>query len=263
MRVVIATDLEGISGVCVWQQTRDRTTLYYQEARRLLMGDIAAAVDGCLAGGADDILVSDGHGGGFNIVPELMHPQARYLTGTNRPGMGRRTRVYQGVDAAVLLGYHAMAGTEDGMLRHTQSSKAGNRYWYNERECGEIAQSALLFGHFGIPVIMVTGDSATGREAKDFLGDDVLTVSVKEGYGEQFGALLSPAAAHELIRAGAHEAMGRIAARRPFTMELPIRGRLRFPDKSTADSFRPSRAARTDDYTFETQFEQALDIYAF
>ena len=263
MRVVIATDLEGISGVCVWQQTRDRTTLYYQEARRLLMGDIGAAVDGCLEGGADDVLVSDGHGGGFNIVPELMHPRATYITGTNRPPVADRARVYEGVDAAVLLGYHAMAGTADGMLRHTQSSKAGNRYWYNERECGEIAQSSLLFGHFGIPVVMVTGDAAACREARDFLGRDVVTVAVKEGYGEQFGALLSPAAAHELISAGAHEAMSRAAARQPFTMDLPIRGRLRFPDKSTADSFRTGRAVRTDDYTFEAEFERALDIYGF
>ena len=263
MRVVIATDLEGISGVCVWQQTRDRTTLYYQEARRLLMGDIGAAVDGCLEGGADDVLVSDGHGGGFNIVPELMHPRATYITGTNRPPVADRARVYEGVDAAVLLGYHAMAGTADGMLRHTQSSKAGNRYWYNERECGEIAQSALLFGHFGTPVVMVTGDAAACREAGGLLGQDVVTVVVKEGYGEQFGALLSPAAAHELIREGAREAMGRVATTQPFTMDLPIRGRLRFPDKSTADSFRPGRAVRTDDYTFETQFERALDIYSF
>ncbi|PJB63034.1 MAG: hypothetical protein CO096_23575, partial [Armatimonadetes bacterium CG_4_9_14_3_um_filter_66_14] len=55
MRICVCTDLEGISGVCVFEQTRDRTTALFQEARRLLMGDINACVDGCLEGGADEV----------------------------------------------------------------------------------------------------------------------------------------------------------------------------------------------------------------
>ena len=104
-----------------------------------------------------------------------------------------------------------MAGTPDGILAHTQSSRGGNRYWYNGRECGEIAQSALTYGSVGIPVVMVSGDAATCREAREFLGDAVVTVSVKEGYGEQFGALVPPLAAHTLLREGACEAMARVA----------------------------------------------------
>ena len=263
MRIIIATDLEGISGVCVWDQTRDRASTHYQEARRLLMDDIAAAVDGCLEGGATAVVVSDGHGGGFNIVPELMHPKAKYLTGQARPPMRERAHIYDGFDAAILLGYHAMAETGDGILRHTQSSRGGNRYWYNDRECGEIAQSALLYGHFGMPVVMVAGDEAACREARQFLGEDIVTAAVKEGFGEQFGLLLSPSAAHDLIRAGAKEAMGRVSRCKPFVMELPIKGRLQFAEKSTADNFKPRRAARIDDRTFEATFESMLDIYGF
>jgi len=266
MQIFISTDLEGVTGVCVWEQTRDRTTAAYQEARRLLMGDIAAVVEGCRDADPEaDILVCDGHGGGFNFVPELMHPGARYLTGVARPPMSWRAALYEGADAAILLGYHAMAGTPDGILRHTQSSLGGNRYWYNERECGEIAQSALIFGHFGIPVIMVTGDDATCREAHAFLGADLVTVSVKTGVSEQFGVLLPPEQARDRLRRGAAEAVRRAKAGRcaPFVMDLPIRGRLRFPDKSRADAFRPRRARRVDDYTFEAVFERALDIYEF
>ena len=149
------------------------------------------------------------------------------------------------------------------MLSHTQSSLAGNRYWYNDRECGEIAQSALVLGHFDIPVVMVTGDDATCREAKDFLGEHTVTVSVKRGFSREFGLLLSPTQAHEQIRSGASDALKRLDACEPFRMELPIHGRLRFPDKSTADGFRPVRAKRVDDYTFEAQFDRALDIYEF
>ncbi len=263
MRVVISTDLEGISGVSVWEQTRQMESTMYQDARRLLIRDIAACVEGCVEAGATDVLVEDGHGGGFNIVPELMHPAARYFTGRNRWHTPAWERLHEGMDAAILLGYHAMAGTADGMLRHTQSSLGGNQYWYNDRECGEIAQSALVYGHFGTPVVMVTGDDATVREANAFLGPEVVGVSVKQGLGAEYGVLLAPARAHDLIRAGAREALGRVARVPPFAMELPIRGRLRFPDKSKADDFRPGRATRLDDYTYEATFDSALDIYAF
>ncbi len=263
MRVIIETDLEGISGVVVWDQTRDLNSHHYQEARRLLMEDIGAAVEGCLAGGADDIVVTDGHGGGYNFVPEMMHSNARYLTGKVRPPMSQRGHIYEGFDAAILLGYHAMQGTADGILQHTQSSLGGNRYWYNDVECGEIVQSALLMGYFGTPVVMVSGDEAACRETEEFLGEDVVLVAVKEGYAEQFGMLLAPGAARELIREGAQEAMGRGGGCEPFVMELPIEGRLRFPDKSTADGFRVRRGRRVDEHTFEATFERALDIYEF
>ena len=58
----------------------------------------------------------------------MMHPGARYYTGRARPRMSEYISRFEGFDAAILLGYHAMAGTPDGMLRHTQSSRAGNRY---------------------------------------------------------------------------------------------------------------------------------------
>ncbi|NLS78616.1 MAG: peptidase M55 [Chloroflexi bacterium] len=262
MRILVLTDLEGISGVCIFEQTRERGNLY-EEARRLLMGDISAVVEGCLAGGAAEVVVEDGHGGGFNMVPELMHPGARYITGVARPRFPERAAFHQGYDAAILLGYHAMAGTPDGMLRHTQSSKAGNRYWYNGRESGEMAQSGLILGHYGTPVIMVSGDTACCREARAFFGEGPVAVAVKEGFGEQFGLLLPPEAAHEAIRQGAIEALRRVQTCQPYTIALPIQGRLRFPNKSTADEYRPALSKRVDDYTFEAVFESPLDIYSF
>jgi len=96
MRVYVETDLEGVSGVCVWEQTRDRDSAMYQVARKLLMGDIAALVDGLIAGGATEVTVDDGHGGGFNFMPDLMDPRANYVTGRSRPGMADRTEQYQG-----------------------------------------------------------------------------------------------------------------------------------------------------------------------
>ncbi len=73
-----------------------------------------------------------------------------------------------------MLGFHAMMGTPDGVLCHTQSSKTENRYWYNGVESGELAQSAAIAGYYGVPAIMVSGDEATCREARKFFGNNII-----------------------------------------------------------------------------------------
>jgi len=261
MKVYIATDLEGISGVCCFEQTRDRTSPHYEYARHLLMGDVNAAVQGCLDGGAEEVLVSDGHGGGFNFLPREMHPGARYFTGVQRPRLV--CGLDESFDAAILLGYHAMNGTEDGVLHHTQSSKAECKYWYNGRESGEIAQSGILLGHFGVPVVMVTGDEATCREAKEFLGKHTVTVAVKKGYSRQCAVLIAPKRAYKMIRAGAKKAMKRIKKCTPYAIDFPAEGKLQVGSKEIADGRTPNLSERVDDVTFVATFESPLDIYKF
>jgi len=260
VKVFIFTDLEGASGVCRFFQTRE-VGPRYDEACRLLMGDINACVDGLLEAGADDIVVCDGHGKPYNFVPEMMHPEARHVVG----GWGDRPLggLAPGYDAVILLAHHAMAGTPDGVLYHTQSSKRGNRYWYNGRESGEIAQEALIAGHFDIPLVMVTGDDAVCREAREFFGDEIVTVSVKQGLGREAAVFVAPQAARERIREGAVRAVAAIPNCKPYKIDLPITGRLAFPDKETADAFKPSRAKRVDDLTFEAVFDSALDVVKF
>jgi D-amino peptidase len=260
MKIFVSTDLEGATGVCLFSQTREEGPRY-EEARGLLMGDVAACVEGLRAGGADDILVHDSHGfQPLNFVPDRLPPGARYAVGECG---GARKMLDDSFDAVVLLAHHAMAGTPDGVLCHTQSSRRGDRYWYNDRESGEIAQAALVAGHFGLPVILVTGDDATCREARDFLGDNVVTASVKTGLSREGAILLPPDEARARIRDAAREAVGRVDRCMPYAIDLPIRGALRYPDKETADAWATGRSRRADDCTFETTFSSALDIRAF
>ena len=79
------------------------------------------------AAGATDIIVEDGHGGGFNFIPEQMHPGARYFTGRNRNPFMCWADMYAGIDAAILLGYHSMAGTADGRGRLPSPARTGPR----------------------------------------------------------------------------------------------------------------------------------------
>ena len=259
MRVYISTDLEGISGVTLFDQTRDDGPAY-ERARHLLMGDINAAAQGCLDGGATQVCILDGHGRPLNVIPEEMHPGAEYIAGRGFPDhWGEDT----GFDCGMLVGSHAMNRTPDGVLYHTQTSRSDARYWYNDREFGEIGQDAMIMGHFNIPVVLVTGDVAACREAREFLGEPVVTVAVKQGYGRQCCKMIAPAKAREMIRAGAKEAMGRIGLCQPLKMALPMRGRFEALTEELPDTATPEEVAAAPHQVYEKVFEDQLQIYNF
>jgi D-amino peptidase len=261
MRVYILTDLEGITGVTLWSQVVPETNPEaYRQAQRLLMSDVNAAVEGCVEGGASKVTILDGHGWPYNMVPELMHPKAEYICGKGFP---RGWGMDEGYDLGMQVGCHPMNRTPNGVLYHTQNQRTDARYWYNGRECGEIAQGALEFGHFGIPCVFVTGDEAACREATDFCGEHCVTAAVKKGYGRQCAKLLSPEHTRELIRAGAREAMSRGKLVKPFTMELPIKARVETLVEQVTDDTPLEEVLQLPHQTHEGLCETALDIYSF
>jgi len=230
-RIYIVTDLEGASGVYKFAQTREAGNPLGETAKEYLMGDIAAVVRGLRAGGATDIVVLDGHGSQA-FVPHLMEPGARYITGLPRPGP------LTGLDGSfaglVQLGAHAMMGTPDGVLCHTQSSRSENRYWYNGVESGELAQCAAIAGHYDIPTILVTGDEATCREAATFFGPDCVTVAVKRGLARESAELYPFDETRRALYEGARKAMDAIGRCKPYKLSLPIQARKEYlsPDAS-------------------------------
>ena len=243
MKIYIMTDLEGATGVYSFRQTRERGTPAYHEAVHLLMGDIAAVAEGLKAAGATDILALDGHGGGGNFLPECMVPGVRHITGSGccRPVWG----LDETCDGLVLLGYHAMNGTPDGVLHHTQCSKTEAKYWYDGVERGEIFQHAALGGHFNVPVLLVTGDEAACREARATLGDDLPVVAVKRGINREAAALLAAAETRPLLVEGARQALAARAARKPLKPAFPLALRIRESDPQRAVPETPWFAERT------------------
>ncbi len=218
-KIYINTDLEGISGVYRFAQTRETTTPLAIQAREFFMGDLAAVIRGLRDGGATEIVVLDGHGNQA-LLPHLMIPGAKYITGRPRPGfLYGLDESYAGM---VLLGFHAMMGTPDGVLHHTQSSRTENRYWYNGVESGELAQNAAIAGHYGVPVIMVTGDEATCREAEKFFGKTCVTVAVKKGIAREAAILYPFEETRKALYEGARRAMKIIPQCKPYKLELPI-----------------------------------------
>jgi len=224
-KIYIVTDLEGASGVYKFAQTREPNNPLGEKAKEYLMGDIAAVVHGLLDGGATEILVLDGHGTQA-FLPHLMVAGAKYITGTPRPG------VLYGLDASfaglVFVGQHAMMGTPDGVLHHTQSSRTENRYWYNGVESGELAQCALIAGHYGVPPILVTGDEAACREARQFFGPECVTVPVKRGIAREAAILYPFEETRHALYIGAKQAMAAIGRCKPYRIALPIKAKKQY-----------------------------------
>ncbi|HBE43737.1 MAG TPA: hypothetical protein DDW27_21605 [Bacteroidales bacterium] len=221
IKIYVNTDLEGISGVFKFSQTREKDTPLNIQACEYFMGDLAAVIRGLRDGGADEIVVLDGHGTQA-ILPHLMVPGATYITGTPRYGAGNLTDLDSSFAGQVLLGFHAMMGIPDGVLCHTQSSRSENRYWYNGVESGEIAQSSAIAGHFGVPTIMVTGDEATCREARKFLGENIVTVATKRGISREAAELYPFEETRKALYEGAKRAVSVIRLCKPYILKTPI-----------------------------------------
>ena len=219
LRIYIVTDLEGASGVYKFEQTREPGHPLGEIAKEYLMGDIAAVVRGLRAADVNDIVILDGHGSQA-FVSHLMAPGAKYITGKPRPGP--LTELDDSFAGMIQLGAHAMMGTPDGVLCHTQSSRSENRYWYNGVESGELAQCAAIAGHYGVPTIMVTGDVAACREATKFFGANCVTVAVKRGLSREAAELYPFDETRQALYEGAKRAVAAIPKCQPYKLSLPI-----------------------------------------
>jgi D-amino peptidase len=202
----------------------------------------------------------DGHGRPLNVIPEEMHPGADFVCGR---GFGMTAGLDATFACGMLVGYHAMAHTPDGVLCHTQNSRSDARYWYQDREFGEIGQEAMIFGHFDLPIVLVTGDEAACRETREFLGEQVVTVSVKKGFSRESCLMVPPQRAYAMIRAGAQEAMARIPLCKPFKMPLPMRGRYEALAETLPDTASPALVATAPRKRLEKVFADQLHIHSF
>src|SRR6185503_13944549 len=215
--------MEGVAGIVKWQQTT-RGEKPYEEGRVLYTEEINAAVRGAKAAGATEIVVMDCHGAGgaydFNsLVPELLDPACEYVV--QQEWTEYTAFLESGCDAALFVGMHAMAGTPDGVMSHTVSGQAWQSLKLNGTFVGETGINAALCGTWGCPVLLVTGDRATCREATALLGDGLTTIEVKTGIGRYSARSLPALKARELIEAGAKRALKNLKAVEPYDPGRP------------------------------------------
>ena len=232
MKIYIITDMEGISGICHEEQVK-RESPHYGPARSLLCADVNAAIAGAFDGGATEVVVNDGHGGGFNLILSEMDARAVY----ERPngGMDLMPALDATFAGLFCVGYHAMAGTLNGFLDHTQSSASWFNYSINGRPTGELGQCGAWAGSYNVPVLLVTGDQAACVEAREFFGE-IEVVPVKQGIGRQHARCMHPETARTAIREGAQRAMGLIGKVYPYRVVPPLTVRLEYYRSDMADA---------------------------
>lgn len=219
MNVYVSVDMEGITGI-VHRDMLGSDQREYDRGRRLMTADANAAIEGLVQAGADYILVCDGHGPMRNLIFEDMHPKAHLLTGSGNAKdhcqiEAANSRTF---DAAVFVGYHAMAKTPKAIAPHTIAGAAVAELRINGRPHGETGLNAAVLGSLGIPVIMVTGDRTTMGEVWSFLGNQVEKVAVKEAVGTSAAICRPPSATLPEITAAAKRALENLGSAKVYNL---------------------------------------------
>lgn len=240
MRVFIISDMEGVAGISKWEQVSGGESLY-EEGRKLYTEEINAAVRGAAAGGATEIVVMDCHGAGkgwtFNsLVPEMLDPRCEFVV--QNEWTEYTAFLEEGCDAALFVAMHAMAGTGNGVLSHTVSGTQWRSLRFNGTEVGETGINAALCGTWGVPVLMVTGDTAACAEARALLGDGLTTVEVKKGFGRFSARHMTPIKAREAIETGARAALSDLKAVPPYDPGSPCEVTVELHDPDHAEPYR-------------------------
>src|SRR3954467_5227900 len=252
MKVFVVSDMEGVAGIVKGQQVTGGHAMY-EEGRRLYTGEINAAVRGAKAAGATEIVVMDCHGAGegwtFNsLIPDELDQDCEYVV--QNEWTEYVDYLEGGVDAALFVGMHAMAGTRDGVLAHTVSGSSWWRLRFNGVEVGETGINAALCGTWGCPVVLVTGDEASCREGRALLGGGLTTVAVKRGLGQTSARMIPPVRARQLIEAGATDALADLKAVPPYDPGRPAEIRVEYKNTEAPDALRYRQGVeRVDDRT--------------
>jgi D-amino peptidase len=211
--VFIITDAEGVAGICRQAQVEPQNA----ELRQLLSGEVNAAVEGFLAGGADEVIVWDGHDGSQTLSLGALHPRAKLMQGSLPVGMS----LERGYSAVAFVGQHSLAGVKAGIMAHSYSSLGIQNMRLNGKPVGEIETRTALAGWFNIPVIFLSGDQAAVQELLRIV-PAAETAAVKEGLGRYTCLSLSAQAARDLIRDRATAAMQKLDQIRPYRIEGPV-----------------------------------------
>lgn len=263
MKIYISSDMEGSTGVVSAAQV-DCTKPQYAFGKAMQAADVAAAVKAALDSGAECVVVNDSHCTMTNMDIAGFGGEVRLITGA--PKLLGMVEGARGCDAAIFLGYHAMAGTEKAVLDHTFDQHTIYGLAINGRKMGETGVNALLCGALGVPVIMVSGDDALCLEAGSLLGRQLETCSVKEGLGRAAALCLTPESSAELIRSGVKRAVERLkkgefapfTPAAPYLLEVTLMNTL----QTDAASLVPG-AVRTAARTLRFETEDALELRRF
>ncbi len=244
LKVYLSVDMEGVAGVVSGDQLNP-PGFEYERFRAFMTDEAVAAVRAATDAGATEVVVSDSHGNGENLLVERFPKDVRLVR-----SFPRRGAMLAGLDASfaavVFVGYHASTTNSTGVRAHTISSAHFTRVALNGVAVTEAEFNAAYAGDLGVPVVFVSGDDAAIKEIKGRLGslDSVVT---KTSLGFHAAETLTPAASCDAIYQGVRSAIGHRGQRKPLRIAHPITVELSFKNYRAAEVLSYLRAIQRAD----------------
>jgi D-amino peptidase len=218
-KLFLSVDMEGITGVIQPAQLGP-TGFEYSLAREWATGEVNAAIYAARTAGATEFVVCDAHGNAQNLLIDKLPEDVRVVRGFPRP-----LEMMQGIDptfdGVLLIGYHASEWSVDAVRSHTISSGRLLGIKLNGAYVMEAVFNAAIAGHFGVPVLFISGDRAAVTELQKTL-PQVEGVIVKEPFGFHSAMTVTPARGRQLIQEGVTRALRKAAWPAPYKLKTPI-----------------------------------------
>jgi D-amino peptidase len=220
LKIYISVDMEGIAGVVTDHQLGP-DGFEYQRFREFMTDEAMSTITAAKEAGATEILVSDSHGNMENLLIEKFPTDVQIIRGRPR-ALSMMAGIDSTFDAVLFIGYHASTNNPQGVRAHTFSSATLTRIAINGKEMTEGSWNAAIAGHFGVPVVMISGDDAAVAEVRAQIGQQIEGAVVKNNLGFHSAKTLTPQASQQLIADKVKVALGRLQEFRPFKVTSPL-----------------------------------------
>jgi len=247
LKVYISVDMEGVAGVVTADQLLP-SGFEYERFRHFMTDETLAAVRAAKEAGAGEIVVSDSHGNGENMLIEEFPKDVRIVRAWPRHG-GMMAGLDASFSAALFVGYHASTTNPKGVRAHTFSSAHYTRVALNGNAVTEGEYNAAYAGAKGVPVIFASGDDAAMEEIKSRLGN-IEIVETKKSLSFHSAETLTPAASCDKIYSGVKSALVRLHDFKPYVIKTPVTLEITFKNYTPAELLSYLRSVqRVDSHT--------------
>jgi D-amino peptidase len=257
LKIFISVDMEGIGGIgtpkMVSSSGKD-----YALARQLMTDEVNAVVEAIFKFGPAEVLVNDSHGDMQNLLHTQLDTRVNYLQSNIKP-LGMVQGLDKTFDAAIFIGYHARAGSEDGFLAHTGSGSVKG-LWINGLEVGEGGLNAHYAGAMGVPVILASGDEKFAKEFTKVV--QTRTVTTKKAIGSSAALLKHPKEVQKMLRESTRQALQDLPSAKPLAVKNPVTFRMKLARTTRADIVMSIPGIkRIDGYTIEYEAKSMDEAY--
>ena len=256
VKIFISIDMEGIGGIGTSAMTNTGGK-DYETGRKLMTNEVNAVVSAIFESGPATILVNDSHGDMQNLLHTQLDPRVEYIQSNIKP-LGMVQGLDPSFDAVIFIGYHAMAGAENGFLAHTGAGVVKG-LWLNGTEVGEGGLNVHFASAIGVPVILASGDKTFSEEIKKLI--PVRTVITKEAIGLSAAKLIHPDVVIKELQTQTKAALKDIKKVKPLATD-PIELKMKVDNPTRADvAMSIPGMKRIDGYTVSYQARNMEEAY--